>query len=549
MSFLLIKISRNETLMKFLSISEKMTSALLLAGIALIVNAVPVHAAAYVENQVIVRFDQKTDLQTAISLMNGSAFSVRGLLVENLSIFSLDVAGVSVSDALKELRADPQFRYAQADHILDYRDTPDDTDFGSQWALNSTNPEFDPDINAPEAWDLGHGGVDALGNEIVIAIVDNGCQVDHPDLIENMWVNPGEIAGNGVDDDSNGYIDDINGWDVYNNDGSIPTQYHGTHVSGIAGARGNNANQICGVNWNVEIMFVAASSSQTSVISAGYSYVIEAKELWLLSGGSLGANVVVSNSSFGVNNGDCQSGEYPIWNDLYNELGQLGILSAAATMNNGSNVDVTGDVPTSCSSDWLVTVTSTTDQNVRYAGAAYGLTSIDLGAPGRVILSTYPGNLVNNLSGTSMATPHVAGAVAFIHSVASLDLCNYYQSDAAAAALEFKNIILGNVEPIPSMASEVVSGGKLNLYQAAIAANQWSFSTPEQFLRIARMPGNSIELNWDSVEEALEYHVESKAPQEEAWTRLATLSDTMWTDSINTAESVKYYRIIIELNE
>jgi subtilisin family serine protease len=181
---------------------------------------------------------------------------------------------------------------------------------------------------------------------------------------------------------------------------------------------GNDASQVTGINWNVKLMAVAASSSSTSVISTGYGYVLAQKTLWLQSGGTQGANVVSTNSSFGVDLANCSSGSYPVWNDLYNAMGGVGILSAGATANANYNVDTQGDVPTSCSSPWLVTVTNTTRTDTRNSSCGYGATTIDLGAPGTNVLSTYTGNSTSTLTGTSMATPHVAGAIAFLHSVA-----------------------------------------------------------------------------------------------------------------------------------
>ena len=148
------------------------------------------------------------------------------------------------------------------------------------------NQASDRDTDAPEAWNIATGGADALGNQIVVAIVDGGCQLTHTDLAANIWQNTLEVNGtNGVDDDGNGYVDDKNGWDAYSNDGTIPSDDHGTHVSGTVGAIGNNSSMVAGINWSVKLMEVAASSGSTSIISIGYGYVLHQKTLWWASGG------------------------------------------------------------------------------------------------------------------------------------------------------------------------------------------------------------------------------------------------------------------------
>jgi hypothetical protein len=430
----------------------------------------------YVPGQILVRFDKPTTLSEAKTALNNKLFNVDKALVQPLDIYLIKLApNFAVDAALKEVRGYPRVKWAQADHIVGERLIPNDPQFGSQWDMQQAS---DVDIDAPEAWNISTGGTDPGGDPIVVAVVDGGCQLNHTDLAANIWVNTNEIAGNGIDDDGNGYIDDVNGWNAYNNNGAIPSNTHGTHVTGTVGARGNNSLMVTGVNWNVKIMEVAASSGTTSIIAIGYGYVLAMKQLWWSSGGTLGANVVSTNSSFGVDAADCASGSYPVWNDLYNAMGQQGVLSAAATANQNWNIDVVGDVPTGCSSPYIIAVTNTTSTDQRNSSAAYGATTIDLGAPGTNILSTYPTNTTGTLTGTSMATPHVAGAVGLMHAAASLGFYNYYLQHPDSGALLLKQIMLDNVDPIAALQGITVSGGRLNLYNAVNAINTYVGANP-----------------------------------------------------------------------
>ncbi len=429
---------------------------------------------AYYPGRVLVKLEPGVSRQEFSSILDGQKYVVEKVLVRRLNIVSVKVidSRISAENALIDLKANPWVEKAQLDHKLTQRDTyPDDPDFDSLWNLHNTGQSggtVDADIDAPEAWDITTGGLTALGDTIVVAVIDGGCDVNHIDLVDNLWTNRNEIPFNSIDDDSNGYVDDIHGWNAYDSNGSIPSSSHGTHVCGIVGARGNNANQVVGVNWEVKIMPIAGSTSQTSIALEAYGYALDQRFDYDSTGGQMGAFVVATNSSFGVDNADCNSDPYILWNDIYDAMGQLGILSAAATMNSNSNVDVTGDVPTGCASDYVIAVTNTTRYDTKNSGAAYGATTIDLGAPGTVIYSTVPGNNTSTMSGTSMASPHVAGAVGFLHAVMSRGFANYYLNNPGDGAVMLKNFILSGTDSLPSLDGITVSGGRLNLHNSAL---------------------------------------------------------------------------------
>lgn len=397
-------------------------------------------------------------------------------IVPELGIYTVDIPAPTKgarAAVVSSLRNTIGVAYAQEDHKITRRNAlPNDKNFGQQWDMLLDKTSFG--IDAVAAWNnFGQGGKDAAGNNIVVAVVDGGVDLKHPDLAQNIWVNTAEIPGNKIDDDNNGYVDDVNGWNAFNNSGAVASDMHGTHVSGTVGAAGNNGIHGAGVNWDVKIMAINGASGTTSVVLKAYGYVLKQKQLWLSSGGKLGANVVSTNSSFGVDYGDCKSGSFPAWNDIYNEMGKVGILHAIATANLGINIDVEGDVPTGCDSPYIIAVTNTDKSGAKNSGAGFGLTTIDLGAPGTAIFSTVPNNGWSSLTGTSMATPHVAGAVAYMHSAANKVFNDAYLKDPAASALALKEVMLNTVSPAASMKGKTVSGGILNINNAAAAMSSY----------------------------------------------------------------------------
>ncbi|RPI13676.1 MAG: T9SS C-terminal target domain-containing protein [Ignavibacteriae bacterium] len=422
----------------------------------------------YKPGEIIVMLKYNTDASYLEIAFASAGLKVKQPLVEELNIwlYEFETGRTNENVLLSQLRKNGSVAVAQFNHYVTERSLfPNDPQFTQQWSLNNTGQSggnVDSDIDAPEAWGVTTGGVTALGDTIVIAIIDGGFYLTHQDI--NFWKNYKEIPGNGIDDDTNGYIDDFNGWNAYNNNGTISGNTHGSHVSGIAAATGNNSLGVAGVNWGARILPVMGSTGTESIVLIAYGYVLKQRRLYNQTNGAKGAFIVSTNSSFGVDYGQPQN--YPLWCAFYDSLGSAGILNACATANLNINVDVQGDIPTACSSPFMVSVTNTTNTDAKNNGAAYGLLTIDLGAPGTSILSTTTAGNYGLLTGTSMATPHVAGAIALMYAGASSSFIQAYKNDPDSFALIVKQKLLQGVDVIPALQNITVSGGRLNVFSS-----------------------------------------------------------------------------------
>lgn len=475
-----------------------------------------------VPGEIIIQLKPATEASIVVPDFKSFDLKTERLLSRRMNIWlmSYNTQKANGDDVLFSLRTHPLVSIVQYNHFMDIRDDrnfaernpddynleekeerstmPNDPRFNEQYALNNTGQSGgtpDADIDAPEAWDYTTGGVTALGDTIVVAVIDGGAQLNHPDL--DFWVNRFEIPNNNIDDDQNGYVDDYLGWNAYSNNGTPGGDSHGTHVSGIVAARGNNALGVAGVNWKTKVMIIAGSSSSEATVVAAYAFALEHRATYNETNGAKGAFVVSTNSSFGVDYG--QPVNYPIWCAMYDSLGKYGILSCGATANLGINVDLQGDIPTACPSNWLVSVTNTTRTDTRNSGAGYGLTTIDLGAPGTSVLSTDQTSTYSTKTGTSMATPTVAGAIALMISAANPGLLQSYRNNPGATALLFKQYLLDATDPIPALQGQTVTGGRLNVFNAVLAVGTPPDTVPPTRivdLAVSEPTSGSLKLTW-----------------------------------------------------
>ena len=357
--------------------------------------------------------------------------------IKNLEVIELP-AGEDVQAAIDEYIESGAVEFAEPDYLLQKFVTPNDPNFSSQYGLNSSSL-FNPDINAPEAWDIRHDAPD-----VIVAIVDSGMRMTHEDLAANLWTNPNEIPGNNLDDDLNGYVDDVHGINAINGSGSPnDDDGHGTHIAGIIGAAGNNGKGIAGVAWKVQLMPLKFISSD------GFGDTVDAIEC-IDYATTHGAKVI--NASFG--------------NSLFSLALQSAIQSARASGvivvcaagNEGANNDTIPSYPANYALDNIISVAATTSSGVLDSSYSnYGLTSVDLGAPGTAILScaTNSNSSYTNMSGTSMAAPVVAGVVALMRA-----------QFPDATIPEITQRLFATVDPVPSLAGKTVTGGKVNLQKA-----------------------------------------------------------------------------------
>lgn len=354
-------------------------------------------------------------------------------------------SSLSVAQAIQVLQRESSVAYAVPNNLYYLDVIPNDSSFGSLWGMNNTGQSGgtpDADIDAPEAWDIETGD-----SNIVIAVIDSGLDLDHPDIAANLWVNPGEIANNGIDDDGNGYIDDVNGWDFASDDNNPSASNdacvaHGTHTAGTIGAVGNNGVGVTGVNWNVQIMPIRAFRPILGTLcSANDADLIASIEYHTLMGAP------ISSNSWGGT-----SYSQPTFEAI---RASNSVFVAAAGNGNligvGQNNDTNPHYPSSYALNNIISVAATDHNDNKASFSNYGLSSVDLGAPGVNILSTVLDSY-GNLSGTSMATPHVAG-------VAGLLL-------AQDPNLTINEVIWRILNSVDDTGLQVRTGGRLNSHGA-----------------------------------------------------------------------------------
>tara|TARA_A100000171_G_scaffold45481_4_gene49279 strand:- start:6582 stop:8510 length:1929 start_codon:yes stop_codon:yes gene_type:complete len=393
-----------------------------------------------IPNQILVRFNTN-DAQ----LTSAARALVNGHLIRKLKgVDGLEHIEVNfpTERAIEMLNALPFVEYAEPDYVVRPIAAPNDQFVGLQWGVNNSGQDIrgvlgvnDADIDGYEAWDIRTSAAN-----IIVAVIDSGTQWDHPDLDNNIWSNTDEIANNGIDDDNNGYVDDVRGWDFYSGDNNPDdADGHGTHVAGTVGAEGNNGIGVAGVAWDVQIMplrFIGPFGGSTSDAIAAVNYAVDN-----------GARI--SNNSWGG------GGFSNAMRDAISNAASNNHLFVAAAGNDGVNTDNSPHYPSSYTNDNIISVAATDNRDQMASFSNYGANSVDLGAPGVDIASCYTGNGYVWNSGTSMASPHVAGAAAVL--LAENPSWSYAQ---------LRDRLLDTVRLTSAMSGTTSTGGVLNLHAA-----------------------------------------------------------------------------------
>lgn len=503
----------------------------------------------YVSGQLIVQIDEGkiTNLLDQLAEIDGRPTGLRRnkYLSKAMNAWLLDFDAALISDArmLSAVRRHPDVTLAQLNHYVFPRKSPNDNSYPDQWHHNNDGipGTAGADVSSESAWDITTGGVTATGDTIVICMVDDAIDLDHEDLQGNIWINHAEIPNNDIDDDNNGYVDDVYGWNVPQNSPNVDAtgfNGHGTQVAGMAAARGDNGTGVAGVNWNTKVMTVVYGNiSQESQVIEAYSYPLWFRKRYNETDGAEGAFVVVTNSSWGINFG--QPDDSPLWCAFYDSLGVHGILSCGATANLNIDIDQEGDLPTGCASEYLISVTSTNNNDQKSGFAGYGLTTIDLGAPGDNVLTTRLNNTYGTASGTSFSSPMVAGAIALLYATPCSGLATLAKTNPSGAAQLARDFIYAGVTPLDGLGGITATGGRLNVANSLMLSLQSCATCPTPLGLEAETDLFSASLSWESAD-SLTYLLIWRPTGSSNWDTITTTTPEAQLDTLQNCTTYEF---------
>jgi subtilisin family serine protease len=418
-------------------------AAALLAALAAAAAAAPIDAAALspppavVPDEFLLKFKPGVTAAQRDGFLSG--LGARGVEpLGRMGALRIRLPGPAGAETAARLTGHPLLEYAEPDFVYRATTVPADPLFPQLWALRNTGQTGGTpgaDIRAVEAWDLASGAP-----EIAIGILDSGIDFAHADLAANLYTNPGEIPANGADDDGNGFVDDVHGWDFVADDNDPQDDNgHGTAMAGVAGARGDNGVGMTGVCWRVQLLPLKFLNAQGTGTTANAVRALDY---------AVGLGVPVTSNSWG--GGPFSQALF----DAITAADEAGVLFVTSSGGSGANLDEYPAYPASYDVPNVVVAAATDDEDSLYAASGYGPKTVDLGAPGVDILTAWPGASYRLLSGSSLATAFVAGALALV-----LARHPGLSGDDAATHL------LDRVEALPSLAGLVRTKGRLDLYR------------------------------------------------------------------------------------
>ena len=397
--------------------------------------------APHVAGEILVRFEPHIEAAAREATLHGVSVD-RIEALGSTGVFCVHLAGISTATAVAQLAARPGVAYVEPNFVLAVEPVepaaiPNDPMFAQQWALDNTGQTGGTpgaDVDAVRAWDL------ATGNDgVVVALIDTGLDFAHPDLAPQAWTNPGEIPANGIDDDANGFIDDVRGWDFVNGDADpADDQGHGTFLAGSMGAVGNNAVGITGVAWTLRIAPVKSLNASGSGTTAQAILAVDYAT-------RIGADVILAGWGGGAFS--------QALHDVIAAAGVAGIPFVTPAGASGGNIDVSPVYPASYALANVLAVAATDANDGLASFSSWGPMTVDLGAPGVGIVTTVLGGSYATISGTATAAAHVAGGLAL--------LADRFPSLDGAAAVEH---LVAHVDVVPALVGRVRSDGRLNVY-------------------------------------------------------------------------------------